>query len=249
MDLSVIIPVLNESGKISVDVRAAGDFLVRHGFSGEIIVVDDGSGDDTADQARGTEVPKAVELEVISYSGNRGKGFAIRRGMEQSRGEFVMFADSGLCIAYETALKGLELLKSGRCDLAHGSRKLPDSRIIRTHRPYRHVSSRIFRWVVTRFMGIPREISDSQCGFKMYRGEVGRQLYSQCISERFMFDVEMILRAVRAGYKICEFPVDWNSDRDTRFRFVRGSFRSLWDLMAIRRALKRSDLESRDSNS
>lgn len=238
MDLSIIIPVLNESGKISVDIEAAADFLVRHNFSGEIIVVDDGSEDDTADQAKGTQVPEAIELKVISYSRNRGKGFAICSGMEQSRGEIVMFADSGLCITYETALQGLELLKCGGCDLAHGSRKLPESRIIRTHRPYRHVSSRVFRWIVTRFMGIPHEISDSQCGFKMYRGEVGRQLYSKCISERFMFDVEVILRAVREGYKIGEFPVDWNSDRDTRFRFVRGSFRSLWDLMAIRRALK-----------
>lgn len=238
MDLSIIIPVLNEKGKISTDIEAAADFLVRHNFSGEIIVVDDGSEDDTSDQAKGTQVPEAIELKVIGYSPNRGKGYAIRKGMEQSRGKIVMFADSGLCITYETALKGLELLKSGEYDLAHGSRKLPNSRIIRTHRPYRHVSSRVFRWIVTRFMGIPHEISDSQCGFKMYRGEVGRQLYSQCISERFMFDVEVILRAVREGYKICEFPVDWNSDRDTRFRFVRGSFRSLWDLMAIRRALK-----------
>jgi dolichyl-phosphate beta-glucosyltransferase len=239
MDLSIVIPAFNEGDKIARDIEAAAQFLTENRLTGEIIVVDDGSTDHTASAAQQTQISDQIPFEVISYPQNLGKGHALRRGIEQTRGDYVLFADSGLCVPYKFALVGMNLIKAGDCDIAHGSRKLPESDIVKTHYVHRHICSRIFRWIVTRFMGIPRNLSDSQCGFKIYRGEIARKLYGECISERFMFDVEIILRATRQGYRICEFPLAWHSDRDTRFRFFRGSFRSLLDLITIKRALKK----------
>jgi dolichyl-phosphate beta-glucosyltransferase len=152
-----------------------------------------------------------------------------------------MFADSGNCVPYSYALNGLKLLQNGDCELAHGSRKLPRSIIKRKHYWYRTLFSRIFRRLVWSFMGIPHSITDSQCGFKMYRGDVGRELYAKCKSEHFMFDAEIILRALAKGYVIREFPVEWNSDHDSRFRFFSASFQSLYDLMKVKRILSRDN--------
>jgi len=239
MDLSIVIPAYRENHKIAEDVRVAAEFFVQEGLQGEILVVDDGSPDDTAKIAEAVEVPESVERKVIRYEPNRGKGYAVRTGMLQSQGEYVMFADSGNCIPYYYALSGLEFLQNGACELAHGSRKLPQSIIKRKHHWYRMLFSRIFRRLVWNYMGIPHSITDSQCGFKMYRGDVGRELYGECKSEHFMFDAEIILRALEKGYRICEFPIEWNSDPDSRFRFFRASFQSLYDLMKVKRMLNR----------
>jgi dolichyl-phosphate beta-glucosyltransferase len=238
MDLSIVIPAYNEGKKIGRDVEAAGGFLHENGMSGEVIVVDDGSDDETSRAGREAAVPVGIDRKVVRLEEHRGKGSAVRAGMEQSRGEYVMFADSGLCVDYRFAGRGMELLRGGTCEMAHGSRKLPESVIVHGHLAHRRVSSGVFRWLVVNFVGVPGEITDSQCGFKMYRGEVARELYGECVSERFMFDVEIILRAVRKGYRIAEFPIEWHSDRDTRFRFMTASFGSLWDLAAVKRALK-----------
>jgi len=154
-----------------------------------------------------------------------------------------MFADSGVCVPYQNALKGLELLRVGSCEIANGSRKLSDSTIVHTHYVHRQVSSKIFRWLAVHYAGIPSTITDSQCGFKMYRGDVGRELYGECQSERFMFDVEIILQAVRKGYRIVEFPIEWKSDRDTRFRFFSASVGSLLDLRIVKHLLKKETTE------
>jgi dolichyl-phosphate beta-glucosyltransferase len=239
MDLSIVIPAYRENHKIAEDVRTAAEFLVQEGLQGEILVVDDGSPDETAKIAESVEVPESVERKVIRYEQNRGKGYAIRTGILQSRGEYVMFADSGNCVPFHYALSGLEYLQNGACELAHASRKLPQSIIKRKHHWYRMLFSKIFRRLVWSFMGIPHSITDSQCGFKMYRGDVAHELYGECKSEHFMFDAEIILRALDKGYRICEFPIEWNSDPDSRFRFFRASFQSLYDLMKVKLMLNR----------
>lgn len=136
------------------------------------------------------------------------------------------------------------MLKTGHCDLAHGSRRMHGSHIVHKHLPHRRVCSQVFRSLVHLFMGIPNHITDTQCGFKMYRGDVARKLYQQCQSERFMFDVEIILRAQQQGYHICEFPIDWDSDRDTRFRFLNNSVRSMLDLVAVKRTVRQAAIQS-----
>ena len=132
-----------------------------------------------------------------------------------------------------------EMIRRGECDIAHGSRKLPDSVILRPQGFYRRLCSRMFRFIVRLFMGIPHTFSDTQCGFKVYRGDVARGLYARCRSDGFMFDIEVLMRALAAGHRVLEFPIEWRCDLDSRLRPARGAPSTLSELIAIKRALKR----------
>jgi dolichyl-phosphate beta-glucosyltransferase len=238
MDLSIVIPAFREAAKIRHDVEGAAAFLVKSGLKGEIIVVDDGSPDNTRAAALAAEIPPTVERQVIRYEHNCGKGCAVRTGMKASRGEFAMFADVGLCVPFENALRGIELIRRGECEIAHGSRKLPDSVILKPQTLYRRLLSRTFRFVVRHFMGTPRDLTDTQCGFKVYRGDVARQLYGECFCGGFMFDIEILLRALKHGYRVREFPVEWRCDWDSRLHPARGAAHTLGELSEIKRRLK-----------
>jgi len=237
MDLSIVIPALNESKKIARDVEMAAMFLESNNFEGEIIVVDDGSTDDTSEVAKTVKVPPGVTRKVVRYEQHRGKGYAVRTGIRETSGEYVMFADSGYCVPYGDVLQGLEMLKDGTCDIAHGSRKLIESDIQQGQLWRRRICSGLFKWLINKLLQIPPGITDTQCGFKIYKGDVARQLYSQCISDGFMFDVEIILRAHKQGYQIKEFPIEWVCDLDSRLSPTRSSWRVLSELITIKRTL------------
>ena len=237
MDISIVIPAFEESKKIVRDIEAAADFIRSNDLTAEIIVVDDGSTDNTAEAVKNAQIPPEISLKVQRLHRHRGKGCAIRTGIKQTTGEYVMFADSGCCVPYENLLRGLSLLKSGTCDIAHGSRKMPDSQIIRPQNLYRRICSVIFHWFVIACMKIPTAFTDTQCGFKIYRGDVARKLYSQSTTDGFMFDVEIIIRARKQGYRIKEFAVEWTCDTDSRLRPGRNLWSILPELLTIRRAL------------
>ncbi len=243
MDLSIIIPVFEESSKIACDIEAASQFLISQGLKGEIIVVDDGSSDNTCEVAEAVMVPDAVELKVIRYENHRGKGFAVRTGIKRSQGKNVMFADSGSCAPYNNVLTALNMLKNGDCDIAHGSRKLPESKIHVPQVWYRRIYSTFFRWLMIAVMKIPSEFTDTQCGFKIYRGDLARKLYSECITDGFMFDIEIILRALKQQFQIKEFPVEWTTDRDSRLPQTFGLKQMFTELRNIKQALGKSTKE------
>jgi dolichyl-phosphate beta-glucosyltransferase len=207
MDLSIVIPALNESKKIGRDVEEAAAFLENNRLAGEIIVVDDGSHDNTSETAKNIEISPAIKRNVIRYEHHRGKGYAVRTGIKQTSAEYVMFADSGCCVPYEDVLHGLKLLKNGDCDIA------------------------------IHYMKVPSEFTDTQCGFKIYKGDAARHLYGECITDGFIFDIEIILRARKEGYHIQEFPIDWTCDRDSRLSPTRNSWWVLSELITIKRAL------------
>lgn len=237
MELSIIIPVFAERQKIARDIQAASEFLASQRWSGEIIVVDDGSRDDTAAVARSVEVAPNIHLKVIRYDQNIGKGFAIRTGIKAAQGEYIMFADSGLCVPYDNVLRGWHWLKNGVCEIAHGSRKLTASKIQRPQIWYRRITAGIFRWVISHWMKMPAHLTDTQCGFKIYRGDFAHKLYDECETNGFMFDVEIILRATRKGYRIKEFPIEWTCDRDSRLLRTRSARQILRELRDIKRTL------------
>jgi dolichyl-phosphate beta-glucosyltransferase len=149
-----------------------------------------------------------------------------------------MFADSGRCVPYDDTMRGLELLKTDACDIAHGSRKIPGCRIEKPQSLYRRICSKIFHWFVIHDMKIPRELTDTQCGFKIYKGDLARHLYGQCFTDGFMFDIEIIMRAKKEGYRIKEFPINWTCDRDSRLSPTRSSRRVLTQLAAIKRTIR-----------
>jgi glycosyltransferase involved in cell wall biosynthesis len=235
--LSIVIPAFDEEQKIGPDVRAAAAFLASGGIRGEVIVADDGSSDRTAERAEALAHGLAVPLSVIRCGDHRGKGAAVRSGILSSAGEFVLFADSGVTVPFDSALSGLQLLREGHAEIANGSRELPGS-VIRRERDWdRRLISRLFRTLVLRWMHIPRALTDTQCGFKLYRGDVARTLYAECTTEGFMFDIEIILRAMAHGWRIVEFPVEWTCDRDSRLGIRRSARPVIRDLLRIRRTL------------
>ncbi|MEN6335470.1 MAG: glycosyltransferase [Phycisphaerales bacterium] len=240
MDLSIVIPAFEESKKIARDVKAAAEFLQANSLAGEVIVVDDGSQDRTAEAAREVRVPPAVKLNVIRYERHRGKGYGVRTGMKAAAGRYAMFADCGLCIPYGDALQGLELLKSGQFDIAHGSRRHIQSDILQDQPWHRRFLSRSFKFTVRTMLGTPRELTDTQCGFKMYKGDVARELYGLCVTDGFLFDIEIILRAREKGYRIAEFPVEWACDPDSRLSVARTPWPVLVELYKLKRTMARS---------
>ncbi len=239
MKLSIVIPAFDESRKIGGDVESACQFLQTNGFEGEIIVVDDGSKDETAEAAikAGRSCKDPVEVKVIRNERHRGKGYVIRSGIKQTAGDYVMFADSGNCVPFDNILRGLKLLEAGQCEIAHGSRKIAGAHIIKGQGLYRHLCSVLFQWFAVHVMKIPAELTDTQCGFKIYRGDVARRLYGECVTDGFMFDIEIILRALKQGYRIKEFPIDWTCDPDSRLSPTRSIWRILVELIRIRKML------------
>lgn len=230
--LSIVIPAYKEAAKINRDVAAANDFISSSNKEGEIIVVDDGSPDDTARTLRSLHL-SYPRLRVVSYSRNRGKGHALAQGVSAARGQYILFADAGLCVPYDIATLGLKMLELGMCDIAHGSRRMRGS-ILKAQPRYRRIGSKIYALVVHLLMGVPHYISDTQCGFKVYRREIAQKLFAEAITDGFMFDVEIILRGLRNGARVLEFPVLWSNDADTRYDPVKGTIRNFRELAKIR---------------
>ena len=236
MDLSIVIPAYNEAHKIARDISAAGEFLKRHGISGEIIIADDGSPDGTAEAARKTAAPDGVEVKVLALE-HRGKGWAVREGMKATRGEVTMFADSGVCVPFDDALAMMEGIRSGECEIAHGSRKMKGAVIDRSQTMYRRVLSWGFRRAVLMYMNLPGHLTDTQCGFKVYRGDVARELYGACRTDGFMFDLEILMRARKRGYRVMEFPVHWACDPDSRLRPAKILGSTISELREVKRLM------------
>jgi dolichyl-phosphate beta-glucosyltransferase len=240
MDLSIVIPVFNEEQKIRHDIIAASEFLSTKKMTGEIIVVDDGSTDQTSEVAKSIVVDESVNLKIIGYKEHTGKGKAVKTGILEACSDQIVFIDSGNCVPYENIGRGIALLKGGNCEIAHGSRFHTDSSIVRPRKQYRKLVSYLFRKYIRVLSRIPKGLSDTQCGLKIYPKAIAHELYTASITDGFLFDVEIILRAGEKGYKILEFPIEWTSDPDSRLS-VRGTFLSMFsELRMIRKALKSS---------
>lgn len=245
IELSIVIPAYEESCKIARDIERAASFLKATRFRGEIIIVDDGSSDDTAETAekaglkfcRNKTVPGAPEFHLIRLPRHKGKGCALRTGITRTTGEYVMFADSGCCVPFDNTLRGLKMLEDGRALIAHGSRRRPQSNIKIPQPLLRRLTAGAFRLFIKLLLPLPADITDSQCGFKIYRGDIARKLYAESFTDGFMIDVEVILQAKKYGFKINEFPIDWSCDVDSRLSVTHTPVPVLSELMKIRRRL------------
>ncbi len=235
VNLSIVIPAFNEHRKIHQDILAADRFITSERLSGEIIIVDDGSTDDTAAYAEKTAADVETNCIIERLEQNCGKGCAVRTGVLKSRGEFVLFADSGNCIPYAEAKIGMDHIRTGSWQLAHGSRRLSKGHIMRPQSLYRRVCSQLFHWFLIHDIKRLGNLTDTQCGFKVYRGDIARELYSQSTINGFMFDIEIILLALSQGYRIHEFPVDWAWDPDSRLKPLHVAWHVFRDILNLKK--------------
>jgi len=239
--LSIVIPVHNEATKVAADIETAAAFLSNRDAPGQIIIVDDASTDHTAAQARQTQVSDQIPIEVISLPDNRGKGCAIRSGMARSTGKYVLFADSGCCIPFDNARRGIEQISTSQYQIAVGSRRHPQTLIEQDQGIYRRLCSWLFNRLTMRMFPELGHLRDTQCGFKVYRGDVARELFALSVIDGFMFDIEILMLAHQQGYAICDFPVEWTCDRDSRLSPSRQGG-SVWrDLRTIRARIAGDD--------
>lgn len=219
--LSVVIPAYNEARRLGPHLGSVIDYLNKSYPGYELIVVDDGSTDDTA------SVVQKYKVQLISYSPNRGKGYAIRTGVAATTGKMVLFMDADLSTPLTEIPKIIKVL--GRNDVVIGSRGKSDAPL------YRQIASLVFDQIKFIMVGL-RRFKDTQCGFKLFRGDVARRLFAKGRIDRFMFDVEILYLAEKSGYKIVELPVTWADAPGSHVRFWEGlinMFRDLWRIRQL----------------
>lgn len=236
--LSIVVPAYNEATRLRKSLPEILDYLNRETSGSELIVVDDGSSDNTAAVAREMLAnPEGVRTSVVSYQSNLGKGRAVRLGLQASRCEVALFTDADLSTPITETPKLVEPIARGECDLAFGSRAL-DRELIGVHQSWRREQGgRVFNLAVRLATGLP--FWDTQCGFKAFRMEVCRPLIEGATIDRFGFDVELIYLAYRAGLRLREVPVRWDHYEGSKVNLFSDSFKMLNEVGLIRQQARR----------
>lgn len=228
--LSVVIPAYNERGRIASTIQAVQDYLTDFGKSYEIIVVDDGSSDGTLEIVKEVASTQGT-VRLINYGRNMGKGYAVRQGVYASRGDYVMFSDADLSAPIEELPKLFEALRQGY-DIAIGSRAVKGAQL-EIHQPlYRELGGKGLNLLI-QALAVPG-IKDTQCGFKLFRGEIAREIFAKSFLAGWGFDVEILYLARKQGYSISEVPVRWHHVDGSKIHPFRAGLRVLYDVLRVR---------------
>lgn len=234
--LSIVIPAYNEAARLGPSLRGIVAYLNEQRLESEVIVVDDGSGDQTAEVAEQNlaDSGASVTTRVIRYEKNRGKGHAARTGLLAAQANIALFSDADLSTPITETPKLVDPIRSGECDFTFGSRAL-DRSLIGVHQPWRREQGgRVFNLIVRLATRLP--FWDTQCGFKAFRMNVCRPLIEAAQIDRFGFDVELIYLAHLARLRLREVPVRWNDDPSSKVAVMRDSLRMVDEVRRIRRA-------------
>lgn len=227
--ISIIIPAYNEEKRIGKTLDTIILFAEKNLPAFEILVVDDGSTDKTI------EIANQRKVKTVKNPKNMGKGASVKTGMLMAEGEYLLFSDADLSTPIEETMKFLEYIED--YDVVFGSRNLPESNITVTQPLYRRVMGKIFPFLVNCL--VLRGIKDTQCGFKMFKRESAKRLFSKQTLSGFGFDVEILYLAKKNGHSVLELPVSWKNDPSSKVHPIRDSFRMLLDLMKIRKNIIR----------
>lgn len=230
-ETTIVIAAYNEEKRLPETLEKIRRYLADTRHHAEIVVVDDGSTDNTASLVRALALQMGG-LRLISYPRNRGKGYALRRGVLSSQGKHVLVTDADL----STPIEELETLRphlsSQEHHIAIGSRALMSSEIVQPQPPWRQAMSRVFNRMVKTL--VIDDFKDTQCGFKLFTGEAARSLFDKARIDRFAYDVEILALAKKHGYRVAEVPIKWKNSTASKVRPVMDSLQMVADLVKIR---------------
>jgi dolichyl-phosphate beta-glucosyltransferase len=235
--ISIVIPAYNEEDRLGATIGRILEYIGKRDLEAEILVVDDGSSDRTADVARDALRNSAnISSRVIDYGRNRGKGFAVKTGLEASSFDIALFSDADLSTPIEEMPKLVDPIRRGEFDVTFGSRAL-DRSLIGTHQPWRREQGgKVMNLVIRLMSGL--KFSDTQCGFKAFYMPRFRPLLRTFTVDRFGFDVEFLYVAQRHNLRLKEIPVRWNNVEGSKVDVVRDTRRMFTELAQIRRNAK-----------
>jgi dolichyl-phosphate beta-glucosyltransferase len=233
MQLSLIIPAFNEAGRLPAYLTVLRPYLDAHHAEYEVLVVDDGSRDGTAEFVD-REAAGWKRLHLLGGTPHRGKGAAVRTGVLAARGDLLLItdADGAAPVAEEARLR--QAIEGG-ADLAVGSRLRADVEVPRARRHWhRGLAGRLFARLARAALEVP--VLDPQCGFKMFRGDAGRTLFAACPEDGYLSDLFVLILAVHLGYRIAEVPIRWTDRSGSKVRLFRDSCRMVTGLPRLRAA-------------
>lgn len=231
MELSLVIPAYNEEKRIENFIKNVIDFKKRNGFIKEILVVDDGSTDKTEDILKKYQ----NDIRILKHTANRGKGAAIKTGVLAANEENIIFMDADNSTNPDQIPKLIEALKN--YPVVTGSRKDKKSRIIKKQPVTRIFLSKIFN-LTANILFPDLRIIDTLCGFKGMRNKESKLLFKEMISERWVFDVEMLIRARKMGYKIGIVPITWKHEGNSKMKLGMNNVKMFLDLLKLRLLIK-----------
>ncbi len=235
--ISIVIPAFDESERLGDSVRKILSFIQNDKLNAELIIVDDGSRDNTAEIARNAcaEFP-ALQTDVIRYEQNRGKGYAVKTGLLAAKGNVALFSDADLSTPISELYKLVKPIQNNEYDVTFGSRAL-DRSLIGTHQPWRREQGgKVFNFIVRMLTGLP--FWDTQCGFKAFNMQKFRPLLQLMKIDRFGFDVEFLYVANYKGLRLKEIPVRWDHCEGTKISVFRDSQRMFNEVRLIRKNAK-----------
>lgn len=236
VSLSIVVPAYNEAARVGESLHRIIEYLNKTNPAAELIVVDDGSEDDTAAVAtRALEKPGSISGRVLNYQPNHGKGYAVRHALLSCQGRIALFSDADLSTPITETPKLVAPIEQGEYDVTFGSRAL-DRSLIGVHQSWRREQGgRVFNLAVRLATGLP--FWDTQCGFKAFRMSACRPIIEAATIDRFGFDVELLYVAQLAGLRLREIPVRWDhkpGNLDASGTYARDSFRMLAEVRRIR---------------
>ncbi len=226
--LSIIIPVYNESKRIIPTLFDISQYLSKVNYSYQILVVNDGSTDNTFQIVENLK-EKIKNLEIVGYEKNRGKGEAVSFGMLNTKGDNILFMDADNSTEIKEIEKFIPFLND--FEVIIGSRYLPDSNIVLKQPLYKRVLGGGGR-LLTRFLILPK-IKDFQCGFKLFKRNSAKEIFKRMRVKGVLFDVEVLAIARLLGYRIKEVGIEWKNDKDSRFR-IPSYLKALSDVFEIK---------------
>ncbi|MCK5451490.1 MAG: glycosyltransferase family 2 protein [Candidatus Omnitrophica bacterium] len=231
MKLSIVIPAYNEAMRIENTLSGIKSFMDNKKISYEVIVVDDGSTDETSKISKKSSLAKAGCLKVLKNDNNSGKGYSVKRGVDEASGELILFSDADMSTPIDEFDNLSKMLDDG-FDVVIGSRALGSSDVIIKQPFYRQTMGRIFNFVLHTLLG--EKFKDTQCGFKLFTKNAAKNIFKEISIDGFAFDVEALSIARKYGYKIVEVGVKWENSNGSKVHPVLSSLEMLRDIIRVK---------------